>query len=216
MRWMGPELLRPGSFGFEDSQLTKESDCYALGMVILEVLSGQAPFANDNAIGVMRKVTNGKRPERPKEVWFTDDLWGTLEQCWSSQPKMRPTAEAVLECLKQVSLGVTMDSQKLLVTRSFSKGELPSLLEAVFWNREPTHIVQSLQGSDSQDFINILDEARRHTFDLQGTVRFTPLSTCYIQSIRRWVTSAYHKVFGSTFCNRYTRAVLVVPYVPHH
>ena len=213
---MGPELLRPGSFSFEDGRLTKGSDCYALGMVILEVLSGEAPFANDNAVGVMQKVINGKRPERPTEVWFTDDLWGTLEQCWSSQPKMRPTAEVVLERLEHVSLAVTMDSRKRLITRSFSQGELPSLLEAVFWNGGANHIVQSLEGSNSQDFIDILDEARHRTSDLQGTVRFTALPTCYVWLIRRcWVTSAYHKVSGRNVCNRYTRPVVVVPYFPH-
>ena len=167
---MSPELHLPRWFGFKDSRRTKESDCYALGMVILEVLSGQAPFANDNRTDVIRKVINGERPERPKEVWFTDDLWGTLEQCWSSQPKMRPTAEAVLERLGQVSLAVIMDSRKRLITRSFSQGELPFLLEAVFWNGGATYIVQSLEGSNSQDFIDILDEARHHTSDLRGTV----------------------------------------------
>ena len=42
-RWMSPELLGPDQFGFNDSRLTKESDCYALGMVIYEVRSGQVP-----------------------------------------------------------------------------------------------------------------------------------------------------------------------------
>ena len=71
---MSPELLHPQLFGFEDSRPTKESDCYALGMVIVEVLTGQAPFARDNGVAVMRKVLDGERSERPKEVWFTDDL----------------------------------------------------------------------------------------------------------------------------------------------
>ena len=102
-RWMGPELLYPRKFGLENSQPTKSSDCYALGMVILEVLSGQVPFASDKDFVVMRKVTNGERPERPREVWFTDDLWRILEQCWSSQPENRPTAEVVLECLGPLS-----------------------------------------------------------------------------------------------------------------
>ena len=43
-QWMSPELLDPGKFGLKDGCPTKESDCYALGMVIYEVLSGQAPF----------------------------------------------------------------------------------------------------------------------------------------------------------------------------
>ena len=106
IRWMSPELLDPDRFGFEDSRPTNESDCYALGMVILEVLTGQAPFTNYKDFIVIRKVVEGERPGRPQgpEVaWFTDDLWETLEQCWSPQPKVRPTLEAVLECLEQGS-----------------------------------------------------------------------------------------------------------------
>jgi hypothetical protein len=36
-RWMGPELFYPDDFGLPKFQLTKESDCYAFGMVIYEV-----------------------------------------------------------------------------------------------------------------------------------------------------------------------------------
>ena len=37
-RWMSPELLDPESFGAEaHNRPTKQSDCYALGMVIYEV-----------------------------------------------------------------------------------------------------------------------------------------------------------------------------------
>jgi serine/threonine protein kinase len=35
-RWMSPELLDPKRFN-SDGRLTRESDCYALGMVIYEV-----------------------------------------------------------------------------------------------------------------------------------------------------------------------------------
>ena len=45
---MSPERLNPVQFGVKDSHPTKESDCYALGMVILEVLTGKVPFAQDN------------------------------------------------------------------------------------------------------------------------------------------------------------------------
>ena len=99
---MSPELLDPSRFGFLDGQATKESDCYALGMLILEVLTGQPPFPHYNPSTVVRKVVNGERPERPQgpeAVWFTDDLWGMLKQCWSPKPKVRPTAEDILEHL---------------------------------------------------------------------------------------------------------------------
>ena len=57
-RWMSPELLHPDQFGLEDSRPTKESNCYLLGMVIYEVLSGQAPFTPLKDFIVMRKVTD--------------------------------------------------------------------------------------------------------------------------------------------------------------
>ena len=105
-RWMSPELLDPDHFGCKSSRPTKDSDCYALGMVILEVLSGKPPFTNCNDVGVVRKVIEGEHPGRPQgreEVWFTDDLWEMLERCWSSQPERRPAVDAVLQCLEQGS-----------------------------------------------------------------------------------------------------------------
>ena len=106
VRWMSPELLYPERFGSKNVRHTKESDCYALGMVILEVLTGQAPFPCCNNMVVMRKVVDGEYPDRPQgpeAVWFTDDLWGMLEQCWSPQPKLRPTVEGIREFLAQDS-----------------------------------------------------------------------------------------------------------------
>jgi serine/threonine protein kinase len=106
VRWMSPELLHPNQFGLKDSRPTKESDCYALGMVTYEVLGGKPPFAASADFIVVRKVTDGERPERPEGaqgLWFTDDLWGMLNRCWAMQPKSRPGIEAVFECLEQVS-----------------------------------------------------------------------------------------------------------------
>jgi len=103
---MSPELLDPDRFGLEDGRPTKHSDCYALGMVILEVLSGKPPFPNYNGFIIVRKVVEGERPGRPQgreEVWFTDDLWEVLGQCWSPQPERRPTIDTVLQCLESGS-----------------------------------------------------------------------------------------------------------------
>ncbi|KAF9644933.1 kinase-like protein [Thelephora ganbajun] len=106
IRWMSPELLDPDQFGFKDGRPTKESDCYALGMVIYEVLSGQAPFISYKDFIVSGKVIEGERPGRPdgvKGAWFTDGLWEMLERCWSAQPKDRLAIEAVLGHLGQAS-----------------------------------------------------------------------------------------------------------------
>jgi len=105
--WMGPELLNPEQFGMKDNKPTKESDCYALGMTILEVLSGQVPFTPFRDPAIMLKVIKGERPGRPKGTkgeWFTDDLWRTLEWCWLPQAEDRPDVEAVLKCLEGLSV----------------------------------------------------------------------------------------------------------------
>jgi len=36
-RWMSPELLDPDQFKITDCRPTKQSDCYAFGMVVYEV-----------------------------------------------------------------------------------------------------------------------------------------------------------------------------------
>ena len=105
-RWMSPERLDPDQFGRKDSRPTKESDRYALGMVVLEVLSGRAPFASYATHVVQHKVTRGERPGRPEGpegACFTDDLWRMLELCWAALPENRPSIEAVLECLERVT-----------------------------------------------------------------------------------------------------------------
>ena len=106
MRWMSPELLDPERFGSKNARPTKESDRYALGMVILEVLTSQVPFPSCSNPAVMGKLIEGKHPDRPQgseAVWFTDDLWGMLKQCWLPKPELRPTVEGVLEHLEQGS-----------------------------------------------------------------------------------------------------------------
>ena len=105
-RWMGPELLDPDQFEFCDGRPTKGSDCYALGMVIYEVLSGKAPFPSLKEHIVMRKVLEGERPGIPEGadgVWFADGLWEMVNRCWATQPESRPSAETILDCLEGVS-----------------------------------------------------------------------------------------------------------------
>ena len=104
---MSPELLDPGRFGLTESRPTKESDCYALGMVIYEVLSGQTPFAPSKSSSVIWKVLEGQRPERPQGkggALFTDDLWRILELCWKYKPEERTNAKVVLQCLERALL----------------------------------------------------------------------------------------------------------------
>jgi len=104
---MSPELLDPESYGLKDSHPTKESDCYALGMVVYEVLSGQTPFAPSRGFIIIPKVLEGERPGRPQGErgrLFTDSIWGVLECCWRPRPSDRTSVKDVLLCLEGFSL----------------------------------------------------------------------------------------------------------------
>jgi hypothetical protein len=117
-RWMSPELFDPG---VQDSSPTKHSDCYALGMVIYEVLSGHVPFYQFVNLVVPGMIFGGKRPGRPEGsegAWFTDDVWTMLERCWTHQPNDRPGIEDVLQCLEEASQVLMPPSSQAVVNPS--------------------------------------------------------------------------------------------------
>ena len=101
---MSPELLDPE---VQVHQRTKYSDCYALGMVIYEVLSLHLPFDRYMDYAVIWKVAKGERPEKPQGpegvVWFTDDVWKVLGHCWTPLPRDRPSIEDVLKHLEKAA-----------------------------------------------------------------------------------------------------------------
>ena len=98
-RWMSPELIDPQRFGLENGRPTKDSDCYALGMVVYETISGNIPFHQHGDMTVFMKVVAGERPARG--VGFTESLWKMLELCWAPQPNNRPSIKEVLQCLQK-------------------------------------------------------------------------------------------------------------------
>ena len=98
---MSPELITPQEFGLKTSRPTKSSDCYSLGMVIYETISGHPPFHGDGNLTALVKVLKGERP--PRGVGFTDCLWEMLEQCWVPRASERPCVEDVLQCLDACS-----------------------------------------------------------------------------------------------------------------
>ena len=107
IQWMSPELIDPESFGLDETCPTKESDCYALGMVFYEVLSERTPFTPSRAPLVIQKVLRGERPARPRGeggALFTDGIWRTLELCWKHIPGERTSARAVLPYLEETLL----------------------------------------------------------------------------------------------------------------
>ncbi|QRV88275.1 Tyrosine-protein kinase [Ceratobasidium sp. AG-Ba] len=111
VRWTAPELLMS-----EDFAQSKEADVYALGMTILEVMSGKVPFANQkHEIRLIAAiVTKNLTPDRPEAEIPTGDersdrLWTLLGRCWSSEPAERPSASEVAETMAQIMAGKAED-----------------------------------------------------------------------------------------------------------
>ena len=193
-RWMSPELFYPEDFGLEDDRRTKYSDCYALGMVIYEVLSGQVPFSRYNVYAVIAKVSRGERPGRPQGAerkWFTDVIWRILECCWAPGRVDRPSIEGVLQVLEEASRSWTPLSPLVegppamdLPTWSLSdssaeestgKGEVPSLTQPAL-SRPSQALPQKGDAGEnniypsSDGFLALLHEALDHR-DIRAHVK---------------------------------------------
>jgi len=111
-RWASPELLcgdRP----------TRESDCYAFGMVIYEVLCGHVPYHGiQRETAVMQAIFDGHRPKRPKDAMdlgFTESLWETVEKCWLEDRSARPDVKYILSHLR----GASRPTGRWVVVRGF-------------------------------------------------------------------------------------------------
>ena len=92
---MSPELLR------DPQPPTRSSDCYAIGMVIYETISGREPFYNLADLVACTKILEGKRPHL--KARFPENLRKMLDQCWMDQPNDRPRIDDVLCCLEESS-----------------------------------------------------------------------------------------------------------------
>ncbi|QRV73432.1 Serine/threonine-protein kinase [Ceratobasidium sp. AG-Ba] len=111
VRWTAPEILIS-----EDFAQSEKADVYALGMTILEVMSGKVPFANQkHEIRLIAAiVTKNLTPDRPEEAIpvgneRSDRLWKLLGQCWSSEPAERPSADEVAEMMVKIMTGKAED-----------------------------------------------------------------------------------------------------------
>ena len=81
------------------------ADIYALGIVLIECLTGSKPFEGTAMEVAMARLA--RSPEIPAD--FGDDWRVLLEAMTRRQPEERPTADAVAEGLRQVADGFSLD-----------------------------------------------------------------------------------------------------------
>jgi serine/threonine protein kinase len=95
-----PGAYRSTTVRVQEKLSNESSDCYALGMVVYETISGRFPFHQHADLTVVMKVLEGERPTRG--AGFAGSLWDMLKLCWAPQPSDRPTIEDVFRCLERV------------------------------------------------------------------------------------------------------------------
>ncbi|KAG5486305.1 hypothetical protein CUR178_07616 [Leishmania enriettii] len=103
--WMAPEVIKceAGGYGMK-------SDIWSIGCTIVEMLTGKPPWPECNSMwAAVYKIANstGLPTEIPADV--DPELMDLLERCFERNPKLRPTAEAMLKhaFLARVSESVT-------------------------------------------------------------------------------------------------------------
>ncbi|KAF8605857.1 kinase-like protein [Ceratobasidium sp. AG-I] len=99
IRWMAPELL-----GEDSVERSLQADVYALGMTILEVMTGRSPFFEyKNEAAVSLAIIRGKRPSQPEEISsstrYGDKRWNALLKCWAPEPEDRPTCRSMRDTM---------------------------------------------------------------------------------------------------------------------
>jgi serine/threonine protein kinase len=93
LRWLAPERLKPSG------KASFPADIWALGMVFMEIITGDIPFAgttDDNMIkGWIREGETGDIPEECSKSF--PDFAEIVQSCMQKDPTQRPTAKDLFD-----------------------------------------------------------------------------------------------------------------------
>lgn len=128
IRFVAPELLNcPNS---RQSGRTKESDIYALGMLLVTVATGHGPWPETSDYSVIYKVVRGETPPRPADGMLLSELWEICLRCWDTDPVRRPTAQDLKQHLSDI-LQEREQKRYSLVGQRGSGDSTPELMEEI-------------------------------------------------------------------------------------
>ncbi|KXN82361.1 Serine/threonine-protein kinase sepA [Leucoagaricus sp. SymC.cos] len=97
VRWTGPETI---SLPPNPSPKYDKLDVFALGMTILEVLSGQPPYADKPDTGAIFAIAKSEPPKLPESMSDRPELKKLFDDCTRKIPDDRPQASDVAERLR--------------------------------------------------------------------------------------------------------------------
>ncbi|KAG9124470.1 hypothetical protein FRC07_011528 [Ceratobasidium sp. 392] len=105
MRWTPHELLTDETVSMKP---TRAADVYALGMTILEIMTGKVPFPEKHERAVYRAIKEQVLPSRPQESIPLgsrdgDTLWQLITDCWAYEPAKRPPITKVASIMSNLT-----------------------------------------------------------------------------------------------------------------
>lgn len=102
--WTAPELLN------DSGTPTPRSDIFALAMVMLEIFTGDRPFADqyaavlDYVVLVYTQCIIPDRPELTPNIGLSDEIWRLMSRCWDRQPSKRPGLSHILSVVERENM----------------------------------------------------------------------------------------------------------------
>lgn len=110
LRYLAPELASAYLLGNDQAFRTSAAtDCYALAMTILGLITLSSPFAEQKSeYRAMCAVVDGQRPARPKELddlppIAARELWALMNDMWKHSPGDRPSLDVVQWRLERIA-----------------------------------------------------------------------------------------------------------------
>mmetsp|Transcript_7948 Transcript_7948/g.17398 ORF Transcript_7948/g.17398 Transcript_7948/m.17398 type:complete len:91 (+) Transcript_7948:800-1072(+) len=88
---MAPELLR-------GELCSVESDVYALGMTLFEIVAREIPFCGREAPTITKVVQDGERPQIPLAA--PRSVIQTISSCWRPNALDRPKVDRVIQQIR--------------------------------------------------------------------------------------------------------------------
>jgi len=110
LRWMAPELLlRTEDETAPPAWRNKQTDVYALGMTMLEIITGKVPYSEyRNDVSIIRALDKKQLPVCPEELQGPNAraelMWTALRTCLYQDPAARPTAAWLLTLLRDLAV----------------------------------------------------------------------------------------------------------------